>query len=69
MKYKNISSTTLNLNEIGNIVYNGIDLKITPNQLFDVRTQLGITSKDAMERQYQLVMQKRRCDNFEILLD
>lgn len=69
MKYKNISSTTLNLNEIGNIVYNGIDLKITPNQLFDVRTQLGITSKDAMERQYQLVMQKRRCDNLEILLD
>lgn len=64
-----LSTLVLKLNEIGNIVYNGIDLKITPNQLFDVRTQLGITSKDAMERQYQLVMQKRRCDNLEILLD
>lgn len=57
------------LNESGNIVYKGVDLEITPDQLFDIRTQIGMSTKDAVEVQYQSIIQKRRCDNLEILLD
>ncbi len=59
----------LYLNKSGNIIYNEIDLEIKPDQLWDIRIQLGITSIDIIERQYQSILQKRRCDNLEILLD
>lgn len=57
------------LNEKGNVIYNGVDIEITPNQLFDVRVNLGITTQTALELQYQSVIEKRRNDNLEILLD
>ena len=50
-------------------IYKGVDIEITPNQIFDVRTQLGITTKQALELQYQSVIEKRRNDNLEILLN
>jgi len=64
MNVKNIFLT-----ETGTVVYKGVDIEITPNQIFDARVNLGISTETALELQYQSIVEKRRSNNLEILLD
>ena len=57
------------LTETGTVVYKGVDIEITPNQIFDARVNLGISTETALELQYQSIVEKRRSNNLEILLD
>jgi hypothetical protein len=64
-----ISKKEIFLDESGSVIYKGINLEITPNQIFDARVNLGITTETALELQYQSIVEKRRNNNLEILLD
>jgi len=64
MNVKNIFLT-----ETGTVVYKGVDIEITPNQIFDARVNLGISTEAALELQYRSIVEKRRSNNLEILLD
>ena len=57
------------LSETGTVIYRGVDIEITPNQIFDARINLGISTETALDIQYQSIVEKRRSDNLEILLE
>jgi len=64
-----ISKKEIFLDENGSVIYKGINLEVTPNQIFDARINIGITTETALEIQYQSIIEKRRNNNLEILLD
>lgn len=64
-----VSHLYININESNNIVYRGIDLMLTYDQFFDLRTQLGRTTTEILEIRYNSVIEQRRQENLEILLN
>jgi hypothetical protein len=64
-----ISKKEIFLDENGSVIYKGINLEVTPNQIFDARINIGVTTETALEILYQSIIEKRRNNNLEILLD
>lgn len=64
-----VSHINITLNENGNVVYKNIDLMLTYDQFFDLRTQLGRTTKEILEIRYNSIIEQRRSENIEILLN
>ena len=64
-----VSHINITLNENGNIVYKNTDLMLTYDQFFDLRTQLGRTTKEILEIRYNSIIEQRRSENIEILLN
>jgi len=62
VKRKNISNNNT-------IIYNNVDLKLTSDQIFDLRTQLGITTQKCLEMRYNEIIQKIREEKLEFLTD
>lgn len=64
-----VSHINITLNENGNVVYKNTDLMLTYDQFFDLRTQLGRTTKEILEIRYNSIIEQRRSENIEILLN
>jgi hypothetical protein len=62
-------TNNIHLSDNGNIIYRGLDLELSSDQLFDLRTQLGYTSLQILEFQYKSIIEKKRSQNLQILLD
>lgn len=65
MKTQNLT----HLLENGNIIYKGINIELTPDQIFDLKIHLGKTTFEVLEIQYKSILELRREQNLEILLD
>ena len=61
-----ISKKEIFLDENGSVIYKGINLEVTPNQIFDARINIGITTEKALEIHYQSIIEKRRNNKLEI---
>ncbi len=63
-----MKSKNLYLSE-GSIFYRNVDLKISSDQLFDLRIQLGLTTLDCLEMRYNEIVQLIREEKLEFLTD
>lgn len=57
------------LSETGTLIYRGVDIEITPNQIHNIKTDLGVSTQYILDYNYQSIIEKRRLDNLEILLE
>jgi hypothetical protein len=57
------------LNEKGQVIYRGVNIELTPNQIHDIKINLGVSTQFVLDYSYQSIVEKRRIDNLEILLD
>ena len=57
------------LDENGSIIYKGINLEMTSSQLNDLRIIMGLGTENILKLARQSIIEKRRSDNLEILLD
>ena len=57
------------IDEKGSIIYKGVDLKMTPNELHDLKVHTGNETQYIIDKAHQSIIEKRRSDNLEILLD
>lgn len=64
-----IPENLIYLDKTGNIIYKQTNIRLTSNQLFDLRTQIGRTTLEILELQYRSIIELRRQQNLEILLD
>ena len=57
------------LSETGTLIYRGVDIEITPNQIHDIKINLGVSTQYILDYNYRYIIEKRRLDNLEILLE
>ena len=57
------------LSETGTLIYRGVDIEITPNQIHDIKINLGVSTQYILDYSYRYIIEKRRLDNLEILLE
>lgn len=63
-----IPENLIYLDKTGNIIYKQTNIRLTSDQLFDLRTQIGRTTLEILELQYRSIIELRRQQNLEILL-
>ena len=64
-----MNSEKILLNEFGQVVYRGINIELTPDQIHDIRINLGVSTDYILSYNYQQIIEKRRLYSLEILLD
>jgi hypothetical protein len=57
------------LSETGTVIYKGVDIEITPDQIHDIKINIGASTQWILDRNYRYIIEKRRLDNLEILLE
>ena len=57
------------LSETGTLIYRGVDIEMTPNQIHDIKINLGVSTQYILDYNYRYIIEKRRLDNLEILLE
>ena len=57
------------LSETGTLIYRGVDIEMTPNQIHDIKNNLGVSTQYILDYSYRYIIEKRRLDNLEILLE
>jgi hypothetical protein len=57
------------LSETGTLIYRGVDIEMTPNQIHDIKINLGVSTQYILDYSYRYIIEKRRLDNLEILLE
>jgi hypothetical protein len=57
------------LSETGTVIYKGVDIDITPDQIHDIKINIGASTQWILNHRYQSIIEKRRNNNLEILLD
>lgn len=63
-----IPENLIYLDKTGNLIYKQTNIRLTSDQLFDLRTQIGRTTLEILELQYRSIIELRRQQNLEILL-
>jgi hypothetical protein len=64
-----MNSEKILLNEIGQVIYRGTNIEITPDEIHDIKINLGLPTSCILDIRYNEIIQRKRLDSLEILLD